>query len=114
IGKPPLDLCETIGEVRRGHVDPPQGDMKTFERVRVVARRKLSRLCWFEVGPHGDLEAVTRDDARFDAWIESSDRDVRLLREASSELDFSRCTEPPHRRNPGDDVAWQQADDKPV
>ncbi|HLM18410.1 MAG TPA: hypothetical protein VK549_11355, partial [Acidimicrobiia bacterium] len=79
--------------------------MKTFERVRVVAPRKLSRLRRFEVGPHGDLKAVTLDDACFDAWIESSDRAVCLLREASRELDFSRCTEPPDRRNSGDDVA---------
>src|SRR5439155_14237603 len=89
LGKPPLDLCETIGEVRRAHVDLPQSAMKTFERVRVVTRWKLSRLRLFEVAPHGDLEAVTRDDAWFDAWIESSYRAVCVLREASRELDFS-------------------------
>ena len=50
----------------------------------------------------------------FDAWVESSNRAVCLLREASGELDFSRGTEPTHRRDSGDDVAWQQAGDKPV
>ncbi len=88
--------------------------METLQLVRVVGGCELSGVHRFEVGPHGDLEAVTLEHAWLDARIESRHRGVRLLRQASRELDFSRCAEPPHRRNSGDDVAWQQAGDHPV
>ena len=88
--------------------------MKTLQRVRVVGGRELFGVHRIEVGPHGDLEAVTLVQARLDARIESGHRGVRLVRQASRELDLSRCAEPPHRRDSGDDVAWEQAGDKPV
>ena len=88
--------------------------MKTLERLRVVGRRKQSRLHRLEVGPHGDLEAVTHEDAWLDSRLERGNRAVRL-REPFHEFDFSLCAgEMCHGRDSGDDVAWRQADDESV
>src|SRR5260370_33361 len=75
--------ARAAGEATRDVAAPPQRDMKPLQRVRVVLRRNLSALLRLEVGPQRDLEVVTHVDARLDAWIEPSNRAVRLLREAS-------------------------------
>jgi hypothetical protein len=93
--------------------------MKTFERVRVVVRRKLSRLDRFVVGPHGDREAVSHKDAWLDSRFQYSDRAVGF-REPLHDFNFSLCA-PLRRENsirnwrdPGDDIARRKADDNSV
>jgi hypothetical protein len=116
---PKLNVCGSIREVRRRDVDLPHDVMQTLERVRIVPRGNLSRLHMFEVGQHGDLEAVSHEDAWLDSRFQSSHRAVGL-RKPLNDFKFSRCA---HRRrensianwrDPGDDIAWHQADDKPV
>src|SRR5207248_845997 len=93
--------------------------MKTLERMRVVLRRNLSRPHRFEVGPHGDFEAVSYEDAWPDSRFQNSHR-AAVLRQPLNDFDFSlyahRRREDPiaNWRDPGDGIAWQQADDKPV
>jgi hypothetical protein len=116
---PKLNVRGSIREVRRRDIDVPQDAMQTLERVRIVLRRDLSRLHRFEVGQHGDLEAVSHEDAWLDSRFQNSHRAVGF-REPLNDFKFSLCA---HRRrensianwrDPGDDIAWHQADDKPV
>jgi hypothetical protein len=116
---PTLNVCGSIREVRCLDIDLAHGVVKTLERVRVVVRRKLSRLDRLVVGQHGDVEAVSHEDAWLDSRFQHSDGAVGL-REPSNDFKFSLCA---HRcredsianwRDPGDDIAWRQADDKSV
>ena len=101
--------------------------MKTPERLRVLGRRKHSTNR-FEVGPHGDCKAFTPEDAWLDPRLESSNRAV-VLREPFHNFNFRRQprlirlpAEPTRprsrerqrrwRRDPRNDIAWRQADDK--
>lgn len=58
------------------------------------------------------------EDARLDPGVERSNRAARL-REPFYKVNFSLCAHVMarvmcHGRDPGDYVAWRQADDKPV
>ena len=103
--------------------------MKTLEHLRVVGRRKHSaNRC--KVGPHGDCKAIMHKDAWLDSRVESSNRAV-VLREPFHNFNFRRQprlirlpAEPTRpgshgcqslwRRDPRNDIAWHQADDKAV
>lgn len=116
---PMLNVRDSIREVRCRDIDLPHDVMKTLERVRVVLWRNLSRLHKFEVGPHGDFKAVSHEDAWLDSRFQNSDRGGGLP-EPLNDFYFSLCA---YRRredsianwcDPGDDIAWRQADDKSV
>ena len=116
---PKLNVRGSIREVRCRDIDLPHDVMQTLERMRIVLRRNLSRLDRFEVRQHGDLEAVSHEDAWLDSRFRNSHRGVGLG-EPLNDFKFSLCA---HRRrehsianwrDPGDGIAWQQADDKPV
>jgi hypothetical protein len=116
---PKLNVRGSIREVRRRDIDLPHDVMETLERVRIVLRRNLSRLHRCEVGQHGDLEAVSHEDTWFDSRFQNSHRAVDL-REPLNDFKFSLCAHRrrehsiANRRDPGDDIAWHQAHDKPV
>lgn len=124
-----LSRRHAIHEVRRRDVDLPQASMKTLEHLRVVGRRKHSaNRC--KVGPHGDCKGIMYKDAWLDSRVESSNRAV-VLCEPFHNFNFRRQprlirlpAEPTRpgshgcqslwRRDPRNDIAWHQADDKPV
>ena len=84
------------------------------KRLRVIGRRKHSRLHRLDVGPHGDREAVTHEDAWPDPSLERGDRAVRL-HQPPRELDFSlRARKLCQGCDSRDDVARRQVDDEPV
>ena len=103
--------------------------MKALEHLRVVGRRKHSaNRC--KVGPHGDCKAIMHKDAWLDSRVESSNRAV-VLCEPFHNFNFRRQprfirlpAEPTRpgshrcqslsRRDPRNDIAWHQADDKAV
>lgn len=114
----PLHSGDAIQHVRRRETDLPQAGMKTLKRPRVVRRHKHPGLRGFEIGPHGDLEAVTHEDTWLDPGVEPGNR-ATCLRQPSHHFSFSLCAHVMarvmrDRRDPDDDVAWRQADDKPV
>jgi hypothetical protein len=66
-----LRLCDSIGEVRRRHVNLPHSGMKPSERVCVLARRGLESPRRFMVGPERDREP----GANIDTWLHSRLKD---------------------------------------
>jgi hypothetical protein len=93
--------------------------METLERVRVVLRQNTLRLHRFEVGKDRDLEAIPYEDSRLDSRFQNSDRPADLA-EPANDINFSLRTHRRRehsigdRRDPGNDIAWRQADDKSV
>jgi len=67
-----LRLRDSIGEVRRRHVNLPHSGMKPRERVCVLGRRGLSSRRRLVVGPERDREAVTHVDAWLHAWLKGN------------------------------------------
>ena len=59
-----LRFRDSIGEVRRRHVDLPHAGMQPIERVCVLGWRDLSRRHRFVVAPQRDYEAVLHGDLR--------------------------------------------------
>ncbi len=110
----PLSFRNSIGEVRRRHVDLPHAGMQPLERVRVLGWRDLSRWHVLVVGPERDHEAVMHVDARRDSRVECGDWALGF-RESLRKLDFERCARLMHdARDANNDVTRQQAQNDPV
>ena len=109
VANQPLSLLDSICEVRRGQIDRSHPLMQPLERMRVLARRDLSRRHRLVVGPQRDREAVAHIDTRLHPRIKLGHGAIGFG-EPPSDLDLERRACPMrYRRDPRKHTTGQQA-----
>jgi hypothetical protein len=98
---------DSIGEVWCRQIDLAQAGMDPHERIRIVGRRDISHL--LVVGPERESEGVTHVDAGLGARLKLTNGAVGFGEMASNLCFQLEAVFPRLRRDPGQDIARDEA-----